>query len=365
MNGPDRLAAAGQSLWIDHITRGLLDSGTLQRYVDRLHVTGLTSNPTIFDEAITSGSEYDEDIRARAAGGAKGEELFLALAIADLARAADLFRPAHQRSHGVDGWVSLELPPGLARDTRGSIEAARELYERAGRPNVYIKIPGTPEGIPAIEESLFAGIPVNVTLLFSPGQYGAAAGAWLRAIERRVRARLDPVVHSVASVFISRWDVAVAKQVAPALANQLGLAVAGQVYREYCALLESDRWLRLANHGARAQRLLWASTGTKDPGASDTLYVEALVAPFTVDTMPERTLLALADHGQPREPMRPDGGDADAQLERFRAVGVDVEALGQRLQEEGELAFVRSWNDLMRRLDEKSAAVQAAGGKRP
>jgi len=349
----------GQSLWLDNITRELLDDGTLRRYIDDDSVTGLTSNPTIFDEAIGSGA-YDGAIRAGTAAGSHGEALFTELALEDLRRAADLFRPVFDASAGVDGWVSMEVSPLLASDTQGTIEAARQIHAQAGRANLFVKIPGTPEGIPAIEESIFAGVPVNVTLLFSREHYLAAAEAYLRGIERRIAAGRDPAIASVASVFVSRWDKAVADKVPAELRNRLGIAIGGRTYRAYRELLASPRWTRLAAAGALPQRLLWASTGTKDPDASDTLYVEALAAPDTIDTMPEKTLRALADHGRLRGAMPADGGDAEAVLARFARAGVDVDALAAQLQGEGAASFVKSWGQLLQRIADKSVALADA-----
>lgn len=355
-----RLHELGQSLWLDNITRGLLADGTLRRYIAELSVTGLTSNPTIFDHAIGDGGAYDDAIRRKTAEGRSGEELFFDLALEDLTQAADLFRPAHDRTGGVDGWVSLEVSPLLANDTAGSIAAAAQLHARASRTNLFIKIPGTPAGIPAIEASIFAGVPINVTLLFSADQYLAAAEAYLRGIERRLAAGLDPRVDSVASLFVSRWDVAVKHAVPRVLHDRLGIAMARRTYKAYRDLLASPRWRRLAAAGARTQRLLWASTGTKDPGAPDTLYVEALAAPDTINTLPDRTLLAFADHGQLSGVMPVDGGDAEDTLATLRRVGVDVAALAIRLQREGTEAFERSWRDLLARLASKSARLEAA-----
>ena len=351
------LAELGQSLWFDNITRDLLDDGTLRRYVEEWSVTGLTSNPTIFDQAFKNSRAYDGGIARRARAGERGERLFFSLAIEDLSRAADLFRPVHERTAGVDGYVSLEVSPLLAYDTRATIDAARALYAQAGRPNLMIKIPGTPEGLPAIEEATFAGIPVNVTLLFSAEQYVAAAEAYLRGIERRVAAGLRPDVASVASVFVSRWDVAVAGAVSADLRNRLGIAVCRRTYAAACSIFASPRWERAMNAGARAQRLLWASTGTKDPSAPDTLYVEALAAPMTVDTMPEATLKAFFDHGRVGAPMPRDGGDAEATIARVRAAGVDVDALATKLQQDGAKAFVKSWHDLIARVEAKTAEL--------
>ncbi|HEX3992421.1 MAG TPA: transaldolase [Acetobacteraceae bacterium] len=361
INAPGKLHRLGQSLWLDNITRDLLDSGTLQHYIDELSVTGLTSNPTIFDHAISHSATYDDPIRRGVRAGRSGEDLFFDLALDDLTRAADLFRPIFERTGGVDGWVSLEVSPLLAHDTPSTLAAAKALHERAARPNLFIKIPGTPEGLPAIEEATYAGVPVNVTLLFSREQYLAAAEAWLRGIERRIASGLNPVVGSVASVFISRWDVAVTGKVPEALADRLGIAIAQRIYRAYQELLGSPRWQRAANAGARAQRLLWASTGTKDPKASDILYVKALAAPFTVDTMPEATLKDFADHGEVGDIMPADGGDVEAVLGSFAKAGVDIDALASRLQDEGAKSFVESWTDLMSRIKVKSAATQRAG----
>jgi transaldolase len=360
MKATHRLQQSGQSIWLDNITRDLLNSGTLERYIREWSVTGLTSNPTIFENALRSSAAYDGAIRARLAEGKSGEDLFFDLAIADLTRAADLFRPVADRTHGVDGWVSLEVSPLLAYDTASTLAAARDLHARAGRPNLFIKIPGTKEGLPAIEEATFAGVPVNVTLLFSSDQYAAAAEAWLRGIERRIEAGLDPVVGSVASVFISRWDTAVAGKVPPALTNRLGIAIAQRTYRAYRELLGSTRWQRVYNFGTRPQRLLWASTGTKDPNASDVLYVTSLASPFTVNTMPEGTLKAFADHGDVGAVLPADGGDCESVLAEFAAAGVDVAALATKLQEDGAKSFVKSWNDLMAGIAAKSEALKKA-----
>lgn len=351
----------GQSLWLDNITRDMLEDGTLRRYIADFSVTGLTSNPSIFDHAIRSGHAYDEAIRRNDAGRATDEEVFLDLALEDLTDAADLFRPIHLGTDGVDGWVSLEVSPLLASDTARTIQAAAELHARAARPNLFIKIPGTPAGIPAIEASIRAGVPINVTLLFSAEQYLAAADAYMKGLEGRLAAGLDPIVPSVASLFVSRWDVAVKDLVPPALRNRLGIAVAGRTYRAYRELLASPRWLRLAAAGARPQRLLWASTGTKDPAASDTLYVEALAAPDTINTIPDRTLLALADHGRLRGVMPTDGGSAEATIAEFRRAGVDDAALADRLQREGTTAFDKSWQDLLACIASKRALTGPVG----
>jgi transaldolase len=361
MNAAQRLHDAGQSLWLDNITRSLLASGGLARYITELSVTGLTSNPTIFDQAIKSSHDYDAAIRTKTAAGKAGEGLFFELALEDLTRAADLFRSIHEVTNGVDGWVSLEISPQLAYDTARTITAAKELFARAGRPNLFIKIPGTAEGIPAIEEAIFAGVPVNVTLLFSREHYLAAADAYIRGIERRVAAGLNPHVGSVASLFVSRWDTAAAGKVPAALEGRLGVAIAMRTYKAYRDLLASDRWLRLLNVGARSQRLLWASTGTKDPKASDVLYVRSLAAPHSVNTMPEKTLLALADHGETGALLPHDGGDAETVLAEITRAGVDLDALAGTLQRDGATAFVKSWDDLLACLVEKSATLEKAG----
>ena len=361
MKATQLLHDAGQSLWLDNITRALLESGGLRRYIDELSVTGLTSNPTIFDHAIKNSHDYDAAIREKTAAGTSGEGLFFELALEDLTRAADLFRPIHRATNGVDGWVSLEVSPKLAYDTASTVAAAKELSARAARPNLFIKIPGNREGVPAIEEAIFAGVPVNVTLLFSREHYVAAAQAYVRGIERRVAAGLNPHVGSVASIFVSRWDAAIAGKVPAALQTQLGIAMAKRTYKAYRDLLASDRWLRLLNVGARSQRLLWASTGTKDPKASDVLYVKSLAAPHSVNTMPEKTLLALADHGEIGAMLPHDGGDAEEVLDRFTQAGVDLDALAADLQREGAAAFVQSWDDLLACLREKSATLRRAG----
>ncbi|KXV11453.1 transaldolase [Caballeronia megalochromosomata] len=348
----------GQSLWLDNITRGLLTDGTLQRYISEFSVTGLTSNPTIFDKAITAADSYDAAIRQLTAEGKSGEALFFELALEDLSRAADLFRPVHDNTGGVDGWVSLEVSPLLAHDTAGTIAAAARLHEAAQRPNLFIKIPGTPEGIPAIEALIFAGVPVNVTLLFSREQYVAAAQAYLRGIERRIAAGLEPNVGSVASIFISRWDVAVKDKVPPQLRNRLGIAIAKRAYQAYRELLASHRWRQLAVAGAQPQRLLWASTGTKDPDAADTLYIESLAAPDTINTVPDRTLHAFADHGELKGALPADGGDAEDILAEFARAGVDDAALAAQLQREGAESFDKSWNDLIDCIAAKSAMLE-------
>jgi transaldolase len=360
MKATKLLHKLGQSLWLDNITRDLLNSGTLQRYIDELSVTGLTSNPTIFDHALKNSRAYDAAIQERLAQRKFGESLFFEMALEDITRAADLFRPTYDRTNAVDGWVSLEVSPVLAYDAASTLAAARELRARAGRPNVFIKIPGTKEGLPAIEEAIFAGIPVNVTLLFSREQYLAAADAFMRGVERRIAAGLKPDVASVASVFISRWDGAVAGKVPPALNNQLGTAMANRTYKAYRELLDSPRWQSAFNSGARPQRLLWASTGTKDRTASDVLYVKALAAPFTVNTMPEPTLLALADHGEIGSIMAPDGGDCETVLARFSEAGIELETLAAQLQRDGAKAFVKSWEELLAVIASKSNALKRA-----
>jgi transaldolase len=347
----------GQSLWLDNITRGILDNGTLRRYIDELSVTGLTSNPTIFDEAVGGSSLYDAGIRQKARAGLTGEALFVELALEDLCRAADLFRPVHERTRGTDGWVSMEVSPLLADNTQSTLAAARSIHRMANRPNLYVKIPGTPAGVPAIEEAIFAGVPVNVTLLFSREQYLAVAEAYMRGLERRVAAKLDPRVSSVASLFVSRWDRAAGEKAPPDLRNRLGLAIAGRTYRAHCELLKTKRWRDLEAAGAMKQRMLWASTGTKDPKVSPTLYVEALAAPDTIDTMPEKTLLAFASQGKVGSAMPADGGDSEKVLARFADVGIDIGALAVKLQLEGAQSFVKSWNELLQSIADKSAAL--------
>ncbi len=360
MKATQSLHNLGQSIWLDNITRDLLDSGTLKRYIDELSVTGLTSNPTIFDHAMKVSTAYDAAIREKVSKGKSGEALFFELALEDLTRAATLFRPVYDRTAGVDGWVSLEVSPLLAYDTPSTLAAAKDLHARAGQPNLFIKIPGTKEGLPAIEEAIFAGVPINVTLLFSREQYLAAAEAFLRGVERRVDAGLKPRVGSVASIFISRWDVAVMGKVPDSLRDRLGIAIAKRTYKAYRTLLDSPRWQRALNAGARPQRLLWASTGTKDPQASDVLYIKALAAPFTVNTMPEGTLKALADHGEVDTILPADGGDCEEVLAQFATAGIDVDALAAQLQDEGAESFDKSWNDLMAVIAAKSAALRTA-----
>jgi transaldolase len=354
MKATQRLHDLGQSLWLDNITRELLTSGTLSRYINDLSITGLTSNPTIFDKAIENADAYDAAIRQKTAAGKSGEALFFELALEDLTQAADLFRPTHDASDGMDGWVSLEVSPLLADDTAGTIKAAADLHAHAKRPNLFIKIPGTPAGVPAIEESIFAGVPINVTLLFSREQYLAAAEAYLRGIERRIAAGLDPKVHSVASVFISRWDVAIHDKVPAPLKNRLGIAIAQRSYKAYRELLATPRWHKLVAAGALPQRLLWASTGTKDPDARDTLYVEALAAPDTINTIPEKTLFAFADHGKVNDLMSTDDRDAVALLAEFTKAGIGHAALAEQLQREGAKSFERSWSGLMARIAAKA-----------
>ena len=360
MRATELLHNLGQSIWLDNITRDLLDTGTLKQYIAELSVTGLTSNPTIFDHAIKNSAAYDPAIREKRQQGKSGEALFFELALEDITRAADLFRPIHDQTNGVDGWTSLEVSPLLAHDMAHTLAAAKDLHARAGRPNLFIKIPGTQEGLPAVEEAIFAGVPVNVTLLFSREHYLATAEAFLRGIERRMAAGLNPAVGSVASVFVSRWDAAVAGKVASPLSNRLGIAVAQRTYKASRDLLGSPRWQRACNAGARPQRLLWASTGTKDPKASDVLYVKALAAPFTVNTMPEATLKALADHGELGTIMAADGGDCEAVLAQFAKAGVNIDALAAQLQDEGARSFVKSWNDLMGVIESKSDALARA-----
>lgn len=360
MRATQKLHDLGQSLWLDNITRDMLDAGTLRRYIDELSVTGLTSNPTIFNHAIKNSKDYDPAIQKRLKGSKSSEALFFELALEDVTRAADLFRPEWDRTNGVDGWVSLEVSPLLAHDTASTLAAAKDLHARAGRPNLFIKIPGTREGLPAIEEAIFSGVPINVTLLFSREHYVAAADAYTRGIERRVAAGLNPQVGSVASLFISRWDAAVQAKAPEALRNRLGIAIGQRTYKAYAEMLRSPRWQRAFNAGARPQRLLMASTGTKDPNASDVLYIGALAAPLTVNTMPEGTLKAFADHGELGAAMPADGGDCEAVLASFAKAGVDVDALAARLQDEGAAAFVKSWNELMDVIASKCSALETA-----
>jgi len=322
MKATQLLYDLGQSIWLDNITRDLLDRGTLETYIKDLSVTGLTSNPTIFDHAIKNSTAYDKAIHEDLKKGKSGEALFFDLAIDDLTRAADLFRPIHDRTDGVDGWVSLEVSPLLAYDTASTLAAAKELHARAGRSNLLIKIPGTKEGLPAIEEAIFAGIPINVTLLFSREHYVAAAEA---------------------------------------LRNKLGIAIAKRTYKACRTLLSSPRWQRVYNLGARPQRLLWASTGTKDPQASDILYIKALAAPFTVNTMPEATLKALAEHTDLGPILPADGGDCEQVLAQFAEAGIDVDALAAQLQDEGAKSFVKSWTDLLTVIKSKETDMKSKG----
>ena len=359
MKATQLLHDLGQSLWLDYITRDLLDSGALKRYIDELSVTGLTSNPTIFDHAIKNSAAYDAAIIEKLRQGKSGEALFFELALEDLRNAADLFRPVYDRTNGTDGWVSMEVSPLFAHDTAQTITQTKQLSARGDRPNLFIKIPGTREGVPAIEESIFAGVPVNVTLLFSSEQYLAAADAYMRGIERRIDAGLNPDVCSVASLFISRWDKATMGKVAKDLQNHLGIAVAQRTYKAYRQLLDSERWQRLANAGARSQRLLWASTGTKDPDASDILYIKALAAPSTINTIPDATLLAFADHGKLGELMPVDGGDAEKMIAEFGRAGIDHDQLAADLQREGAESFVKSWNELLASIASKNVRLKS------
>jgi transaldolase len=360
MKATQQLHDLGQSLWLDNITRTMLTNGALKRYVDEFSITGLTSNPTIFDNAIKKSDAYDGGIREKVARGVTGEALFFELALEDLTRAADLFKPTHDRTGGVDGWVSLEVSPLLAYDAPSTIKAAADLHGRAQRPNLFIKIPGTREGLPAIEESIFAGVPINVTLLFSREHYLGAADAYMKGIERRIQAGRDPKIGSVASVFISRWDKAVMGKVPESLRDKLGIAIAQRTYKAYRDLLASPRWQKLAAAGARSQRLLLASTGTKDPKASDSLYIQALAAPDTIDTMPEETLLAFANHGSITGAMPTDGGDCERVLAEFAKAGIDIDRLAANLQKEGAESFDKSWNELMECLTQKSDTLKKA-----
>ncbi|MGD9736891.1 MAG: transaldolase [Solirubrobacterales bacterium] len=357
MKATQQLHDVGQSLWLDNITRRMLGDGTLEGYIRELSVTGLTSNPTIFDKAISDTEDYDEQIAQDAPSSDSHEELFFKLAIADLSDATKLFHDVHERTAHVDGWCSLEVSPTIADDAETTVQQAAKLHSDAACDNLYIKIPGTPAGLSAIEESIYAGVPINVTLLFDDRQYLAAADAYLKGIERRIADGKDPVVHSVASIFMSRWDVAVKDEVTPELKDRLGIAIGGRAYRAYRELLDSPRMQRLMNAGARPQRLLWASTGTKDPEASDTLYIEAFASPLTVNTMPEPTLKAFADHGHVGDLMAADGGNSEQVLKEFEEAGIDVEALAQRLQNEGKASFVKSWEELMESIESKSKVV--------
>jgi transaldolase len=358
MRGTKRLYDSGQSIWLDNITRALVTSGGLERYIREFSVTGLTSNPTILDHAINNSHDYDAAIREKTAAGQTGEELFFDLVLEDLTRAAELFRPIHEKTNRIDGWVSLEVSPKLAYDAASTLAQAKALFAKAERPNLFIKIPGTKHGIPAIEEATFAGVPINVTLLFSREQYLASAEAYIRGIERRVAAGLNAHVPSVASLFVSRWDVAVENKAPASLHGRLGIAIAKRTYQAYRELLASDRWLRLLNHGARSQRLLWASTGTKDPQASDVIYVKSLAAPHTVNTMPEKTLLALADHDEIGAMLPQDGGDAETVLKQFTLAGVNLDELASTLQHDGADAFGKSWDELLSCISEKSARLK-------
>jgi len=360
MNATKKLHDVGQSLWLDNITRDLLNNGTLKRYIAELSVTGLTSNPTIFNLAFKNSTSYDAAISQKVKAGLTGEELFFDLAVEDLNRAADLFKPIFDRTNGVDGWVSLEVSPLLAHDTAGTVAAAKALHEQAHHSNLFIKIPGTKEGLPAIEETIFAGVPVNVTLLFSADHYVAAAEAYLRGIERRIAAGLNPEVGSVASVFVSRWDGAVASKVPAELVNHLGIAMGQRIYAASHDLMASKRWQRINNEGAHGQRLLWASTGTKDPKAPDILYIKALASPFTVNTMPENTLNAFGDHGEVGNVMPTDGVEGEQMLAAFSKAGIDIDALATKLQDDGAESFVASWHELMAGIDAKTAAAKAA-----
>ena len=359
MKPTQQLHDLGQSLWIDNISRETLQDGSLARLIADYSVSGLTSNPTIFEKAMGQGGAYDDAIAQMARDGRSTEDLFFALAIDDLQRAADLFAPLHEATGGVDGWVSLEVSPLLVNDTRGTLQAAASLHAQAARKNLFIKIPGTPEGIPAIEEAIHQGIPINVTLLFSREQYLAAAEAYMKGIERRLNDGKSPLVESVASVFVSRWDAGVKETVAPQYQNRLGIAIAMRTYKAYRDLLASERWQRLAAAGAHPQRLLWASTGTKDPSVPETLYVEALAAPDTVDTMPEKTLKAFAAGGHVGTPMPPDGGYAEPLLDEFRREGVDIDALALKLQQDGAASFAMSWSSLIGGLAAKVTRLAA------
>jgi len=358
MKPTQQLHELGQSLWLDNITRQMLDNGTLKRYINELSVTGLTSNPTIFDHAMSKGDAYNDDMGRLLSSGMTTEDAFFEMAIDDLRRAADLFAAIHERTATVDGWVSLEVSPLLAYDAKTTVEVAKKLHRQAQRPNVFIKIPGTPEGRFAIEEAIFAGVTVNVTLLFDRNHYLGAADAYMRGLERRVEAGLSPDVRSVASLFVSRWDKSTMDKLPSELRNQLGPAIGRQAYKAYRDTLESQRWQRLEGLGARPQRLLFASTGTKDPKASDVMYIEQFAAPNTIDTMPEETLLAFADHGKAGSVVPRDGGDCEQVLMAITRAGVDVTKLGADLQRDGAKSFVDSWNDLLESIESKSKALK-------
>jgi transaldolase len=360
MKPTQELHNLGQSLWLDNITRDLLDNGTLKRYIDEFSLTGLTSNPTIFEHAISKSKSYDAEIGRLLASGLSGEGLFFELALQDLTRAADLFAPVHERTAGNDGFVSLEVSPLLAYDTKGSVTAANALHKKANRQNLFIKIPGTKEGNPAIEEAIAGGVAINVTLLFSREHYLASAEAYMRGLERRIAAGLSPDVRSVASIFLSRWDGATMDKVPDQLRDKLGIAIGQQTYKAYRDTLTSDRWQRLANFGARPQRLLFASTGTKDPKASDILYIAALAAPNTIDTIPEKTLLAFADHGKLAGTLPRDGGDCETVLGLFRKAGIDLERLAADLQSQGAKSFDESWQNLLGAIETKGKELQHA-----
>jgi transaldolase len=342
-----KLNQQGLSIWLDNITRKMLDNGVLQKYITELSVTGLTSNPSIFEAAIAKTSDYDAAITNISKPGITDEEVFFDLAIEDIQRAADLFLSVFEKTNGLDGFVSIEVSPLLAYDTENTLKAAKDIHQKVNRPNAFIKIPGTPEGLPAIEKAIAEGIPVNVTLLFSAEQYEAAALAWLKGVETRIGLGLNPDVRSVASVFVSRWDKAVAEKAPLALRNKLGIAVMQKTYHAYQQFLNSERVQRVMNFGAFPQRLLWASTGTKDPDASDVLYVTNLVAPYTVNTIPENTLLAFADHGETGEPMPDNTKSADQILKQFEDISVNYLQLAEQLQKEGAEAFNKSWENLI------------------
>jgi transaldolase len=356
MNATSKLQELGQSLWLDNISRNMIDTGLLQTYISDFSITGLTSNPSIFTKAVAGGSDYDAQIASERATGATPEEIVLRLMVQDLRRAADLFAPIHKATSGKDGWVSIEVSPYLINDAKGSLEWAQRLHAQMDRANAFVKIPGTQQGAVAIEEAIFQGIAINVTLLFSRDQYVAVAEAYMRGIERRIDGGLDPKVRSVASVFVSRWDAAAAKQGRADLRNRLGLAVAADVWDAYQSILASERWQTLAKAGAMPQTLLWASTGVKDPEADDTLYITALAAPETINTMPDATLRAFADHGAVGK-----GGtldrEAGAKLRRVATEGgLDLDALAGKLQVDGGDAFVTAWDELLKRVEGKVTA---------
>jgi transaldolase len=360
VNPARQLHEAGQSLWLDSINRAMLGSGDLARYVDQLAVTGLTSNPTILGHAMAASHDYEGSLRALLAQGVSGpQDLVYAAAFEDLGQAANLFRPAWQASGGEDGYVSVEVPPDLAYDAPATVALARHLHAMAGFPNLLVKVPGTPQGLTVLEELVDAGIGVNVTLLFSDTHYLRTAEAYMRALERRLARGEDLAVPSVASVFVSRWDKAADSLLPKPLHGRLGVAMAQKVYSSYQSLLASDRWRDLEAGGARPQRVLWASTSAKDPALPDTYYVEKLASPGTINTMPEKTLIAFADHGTVGEMLRDDYASGEETVAEVAAKGVDVDALGESLQRQGARAFSADWSALLDAIAAKASSIRA------